>query len=222
VRDLGGLSCGDAALKPGRLVRASIIGTLTPAGRAAVREHGIRTVIDLRGDDEVAETPSPYRGGMTYRHVPFTSARMMALHDAAHAGTLPEELRRIAVPGGGLAEAVGAIAGAEPGILLHCVAGRDRTGIVIATLLSAIGVPEQEIVADYVASDDELVAEYERFKSANPDRATAVDEGVAKRAWVMSETLDALREAFGGGAAYLHLAGVQPEQVDAIRAKLTT
>src|SRR5205085_4801425 len=127
VRDLGGLTCGDTVLRRGRLVRASMIGTLTPAGRAAVRAHGIRTVIDLRGDDEVAESESPYRDGVTYRRVPFTSARMMALHDGAHRGALPEELRRIATPGGGLADAVGAIADAEPGILLHCVAGRDRT-----------------------------------------------------------------------------------------------
>jgi protein tyrosine/serine phosphatase len=221
VRDLGGLSCGDVVLQRGRLVRASIIGTLTGAGQAAVRGHGIRTVIDLRGDDEVAETASPYREGVTYRRVPFTSARIMALHDAAHAGTLSDELRRIAVPDGGLADAVGAIADAEPGILLHCVAGRDRTGIVVATVLAAIGVPDAEIVADYVASDDELETEYERFKAANPDRAAAVDDGVVKRAWVMEQTLVALREAFGGGAAYLRLAGVRPEQVAAIRAKLT-
>jgi protein tyrosine/serine phosphatase len=187
----------------GRVVRASIIGTLTPAGRAAMRAHGVRTVIDLRGDDEVAEAPSQYREGVSYRRTPFLSARIMALHHAAHDGTLPEELRRIAVPGGGLAEAVGALAEAEPGILLHCVAGRDRTGIVIATVLSAIGVPEAEVIADYVASDDELVEEYERFKAANPDRAADVDDGIAKRAWVMGQTLAALRDAFGGAASYL-------------------
>jgi hypothetical protein len=221
VRDLGGLSCGDGVLQRGRLVRASMIGSLTSAGRAAIRAHGIRTVIDLRGDDEVAETASPYREGVAYRRVPFTSARIMALHDAAHAGTLAEELRRIAAPGGGLANAVAAIAEGEPGILLHCVAGRDRTGIVIAAVLGAIGVPDDEIVADYVASDEELTAEYERFKTENPDRAAAVDAGILKRAWVMEQTLAVLREAFGGAAAYLGTAGVPAAQLDAICAKLT-
>lgn len=198
-----------------------MIGTLTPAGRAAVRAHGIRTVIDVRGDDEVAESASPFRDGVTYRRVPFTSARIMALHDGAHGGTLADELRRIAAPDGGLAEVIGAIADAEPGVLLHCVAGRDRTGIVIATLLSALGVADAEVVADYAASDDELVAEYERFKAENPDRAAAVDDGVAKRAWVMEQTLATLREEFGGAAAYLRTAGVPAEQLEAIRAKLT-
>ena len=44
---------------------------------------------------------------------------------------------------------------------------------------------------------------------------------VRKRAWVMAQTLDALRESFGGAAAYLRAAGVRPEQLDAIRSKLT-
>jgi protein-tyrosine phosphatase len=205
----------------GRLVRASAMGELSAAGLDAMRRHGIRTVIDLRGDDEVAEIPSPFRAGLTYRRVPFMSARIMALHRSAHDGTLPDELRTIAVRGGGLAEAVAAIAEAEPGIVLHCAAGRDRTGIVVAMVLSAIGVPDAEIVADYVASDDALVEEYDRFKAANPDRAAEVDAGIAKRAWVMGETLRALRDAFGGARAYLELAGVQPTHLDAIRAKLT-
>jgi len=197
------------------------MGDLSDTGRAAMRAHGIKTVIDLRGDDEVAEIPSPFRAGLTYRRVPFMSARIMALHRAAHDGSLPDELRTIAVRGGGLAEAVAAIADAEPGIVLHCAAGRDRTGIVVAMVLSAIGVPDAEIVADYVASDDALVEEYERFKTANPDRAAEVDAGITKRAWVMGETLRALRDAFGGAKAYLELAGVQPAHLDAIRAKLT-
>ena len=220
VRDLGGLQCGDGVVRRGRLVRSSIIGTLTPKGRAAMLAHGVRTVLDLRGDDEAAETPSPYREGVTYRHVPFNSLRMFALHRAAHDGTLPDVLRAIAVPGGGLADAVGAIADAEPAIVLHCTAGRDRTGLVVAVVLAAIAVPDAEIVADYVASDDALVEEYERFKAAHPERAADLDDGVAKRGWVMVETLATLRESFGGAAEYLHLAGVPPRQLAAIRAKL--
>lgn len=197
-----------------------MLGELSPAGREALRAHGVRTVLDLRGDDEVADAASPFREAPTYRRVPFTSARIMALHRAAHAGTLPDELRRVAVGGGGLAEAVAAIAEGEPGIVLHCTAGRDRTGIVVATVLAAIGVPDAEVVADYVASDDELVEEYARFKAANPERAAEVDEGIAKRAWVMAEVLSTLRESFGGAAGYLALAGVRPEQLAAIREKL--
>jgi len=221
VRDIGGMRCGNGVIKTGRLVRGSTLGALTPDGRSAMRKFGIRTVLDLRGDDEVAAVPSPFAEGATYQRIPLNSMRMMALHDAAHAGTLVEELRAIAVAGGGLAEAVAALAAADPPIVLHCMAGRDRTGLVVALVLAAIGVPDEDIVADYVASDSALQDEYKRFKSANPDRAVAVDTAVAKRAWVMTETLRTLREIFGGAARYLVVAGARTDDITSIHAKLT-
>jgi protein-tyrosine phosphatase len=185
-----------------------------------VRAHGIRTVIDLRVDEEIVETPSPYREGTTYRHAPFTVGRTMGLHRAAAEGTMADELRRLAAPDGGLATAIRAIAEAEPGIVLHCMAGRDRTGIVVAITLAAIGVPDEEIVADYVASDAELEPDYIRFKEQNPDRAADVDAGVERRAFTMGEVLTTLRSAFGGAAAYVRSAGVTQAELDTIRAKL--
>ena len=185
-----------------------------------MRAHGIRTVIDLRTEEEIAETPSPFRDGLTYRHAPFTAARTMGLHRAAVDGTMSDELRRLAVPGGGLAIAVGAIADSEPGMVIHCLAGRDRTGIVVAVVLSAIGVPDEEIVADYVASDVELADDYVRFKGENLDRAADVDAAIERRAWTMGEVLTTLRLAFGGADQYLQTAGVSAAQIDAVRAKL--
>jgi protein tyrosine/serine phosphatase len=220
VRDLGGLSCGDSTVQRGRLVRASMFGTLSPAGREAMRAHGIRTVIDLRTAEEIAEAPSPFRDGLTYRHAPFIAARTMGLHRAAVDGTMSDELLRLAVPGGGLATAVGAIADSEPGMVIHCLAGRDRTGIVVAVVLSAVGVPDAEIVADYVASDAELADDYVRFKGENPDKAAEIDAAIERRAWTMGEVLVTLRLAFGGAGTYLQTAGVSAAQVDAIRAKL--
>ena len=197
-----------------------MIGTLSPAGRDAVHSHGIRTVIDLRTAEEIAETPSPFRDGLTYRHAPFTAARTMGLDRAAVDGTMSDELRRLAVAGGGLATAVAAIAESEPGIVIHCLAGPDRTGIVVAMTLAAIGVPDDEIVADYVASDAELAEDYVRFKSLNPDKAEAVDAAVERRAWTMGQVLATLALVFGGTRSYLSAAGVTPAQLDAIRAEL--
>jgi protein-tyrosine phosphatase len=220
ARDLGGLPCGDSALVRGRLARSSMIGTLSPAGRASVRAHGIRTVIDLRTLEELAQTPSPFRDGLTYRHAPFSAAQTMGIHRAALGGTMSDALRQLAAPGGGLAPAIAAIAESEPGILIHCLAGRDRTGIVVAVTLAAIGVPDEEIVADYVASDAELADDYVRFKSLNPDKASEVDAAVERRAWTMGEVLTTLRLAFGGARGYLATAGVTPAEIGAIRTKL--
>ena len=185
-----------------------------------MRAHGIRTVIDLRTDEEIAETPSPFRLGLAYRHAPFTAARTMGLDRAAVDGTMSDELRRLAVSGGGLVAAIGAIADSEPGMVIHCLAGRDRTGIVVALVLSAIGVPDPEVIADYVASDVELADDYVRFKGEHPDEAALVDAAVERRAWTMGEVLTTLRLAFGGADQYLRAAGISAAQIDAIRAKL--
>jgi protein tyrosine/serine phosphatase len=197
-----------------------MFGTLSPAGREAMVAHGIRTVIDLRSQEEVDETPSPFREGLAYRHAPFAAARTMGLHRAAADGTMSDELRRLAVPGGGLAAAVSAIAESEPGMVIHCLAGRDRTGIVVAVVLSAIGVPDEDIVADYVASDAELASDYVRFLAENPDRTAEVDAAIERRSWTMGEVLTALRLAFGGAGEYLRGAGATAAEIDAIRAKL--
>jgi protein tyrosine/serine phosphatase len=197
-----------------------VLGTLSPAGRDAMRAHGIRTVIDLRTAEEIVETPSPYRDGMVYRHAPFVAARTMGLHRAAVEGTMSDELRRLAVADGGLAAAVRAIAVSEPGMVIHCLAGRDRTGIVVALVLSAIGVADEEIVADYVASDAELADEYIRFKGLHPDSVADMDAAIERRAWTMGEVLTTLRLAFGGAETYLGTAGVAAVQLGSIRAKL--
>lgn len=198
------------------------MGSFTDTGRAAMRAYGIRSVIDLRGDDEVTALASPFAEGARYVRVPLNSMRLGSLHEAAHAGTLPDELRTIGSADGGLAAAVAAIARAEPCVLVHCVAGRDRTGMLVASVLAAIGVPDDDVVADYVASDEELRDEYARFKAANPDRALRVDEGIAKRAWVMAETLAAMRATFGDPTSFLAFAGVDPNDLVSIRAMLVS
>ena len=91
---------------------------------------------------------------------------------------------------------------------------------MVALTLAAIGVPDEEIVADYVASDAELADDYVRFKGLNPDKAADVDAAVERRAWTMGVVLTTLGLAFGGARGYLVTAGVPPQQVDAIRAKL--
>ena len=132
VRDLGGLSCGGSALARGRLVRSSMLGALSDAGRGSVRAHGIRTVIDLRTDAEIAESPSPFRDGPTYRHVPFTAAQTMGLHRAAAGGTMPEALRLLAVPGGGLGPAI------EPDKAAEIDAAIERRAWTMGELLATL------------------------------------------------------------------------------------
>lgn len=161
VRDLGGLRLtGGGMTRFGAVVRADDLARLTPAGWAALRAHGIRTVVDLRNDDgepDVARRPADV-----------TTVRVQ-LDDLADT-EFWEDCWSNELDGSPLyygpflerkpercAEAVAAVARAAPGgVVFHCGAGRDRTGLVSLLLLALVGVEPEEIAADYELSNKRL------------------------------------------------------------------
>ena len=185
-----------------------------------MRSHGVRSVIDVRGPDEIAERSSPYAPGTTYVNAHFVLGRTMQVDQAALAGTMPTELARLAGPESGLAAVVRAIARAEPGVMVHCVAGRDRTGFVVALVLAAVGVADDDIVADYVASDIELQPEYERYLAAHAEDEPNLRGAITRRAATMRSVLSALRAGYRDGAGYLRAAGVDEADIELLRSKL--
>ena len=155
-RDLGGLQTRDGReIRPGALVRARSLDDLGPDGWNELRVLGVRTLIDLRNDDERASAPSP--PGITALHLPLDSIEDREFWDewtaswrfgtpvyyAPHVARFPE--RSLAV--------LEAIADARPGgVLFHCMGGRDRTGMIAMLTLTLVGVPPEEIAADYELS----------------------------------------------------------------------
>lgn len=166
ARDLGGMQRMDGSLTPAAVfVRAEALDRLSEAGWAALREIGVRTVIDLRRPEEATGAAPPdmllmrvdLDGDDREFWEPFeTDGRWgTPLYYAAHLHQLPHRL----------AQVVQAIASAPEGaVLFHCGAGWDRTGLVAAFLLKAIGVTEDAAAADYLAS------------FANADAMTALHE----------------------------------------------
>jgi protein tyrosine/serine phosphatase len=217
VRDLGGLHCSGGVIRKGVLVRASTMGSLTTAGSAAIRAHGVKTVIDLRGPDEVMAMPSAFGTGLVYRNVHVDGEHTLKLHEHAIAGTMPDQLVDLARPGSGLRAALAAIAAADPAVVVHCQAGRDRTGIVVALLLAALGVADNDIVTDHCASDAELADEYARFRAEHPEVAADMAEHQGRRAWVIGELFAAIRAEHGHALHYLEFIGVRPPEVRRLR-----
>jgi protein tyrosine/serine phosphatase len=205
VRDLGGLSTEDGgATRFGALVRADSLSRLTQRGCLDAEGYGIRTIIDLRGDLEVSEDPSPFANHavIDVRHLSLdpndraynrsiSAHKEMGLpHMAAIlAGYLATSRDRIAE----IMRAVGEAP--EGGVLVHCAAGRDRTGLISALLLAVARVPAPTIVADYILS-------------------------FSTNAETMEETLGHLEIAYGGVEQYLIDARMHPEEIERVRARL--
>jgi len=154
VRDLGGLKTADGRrTRSGALVRSDSPDRLTPTGWDAVRAHGIRTIVDLRNEDEYGTTAWP--SGFDVVRLPLDGMEDdpefwqrwgsgpqfgTPLYYRPHLDHLPERSARV----------IAAIARAQPGgVLVHCVGGRDRTGQVAMLVLALIGVPPEAIAADY-------------------------------------------------------------------------
>ncbi len=110
----------------------------------------------------------------------------------------------------------------EGGVLIHCFAGKDRTGIVTALLLALAGVPRATIAADYVLSDSYLQPLYAELLAAVEDRSER--ERRAREYQSLPESilavLDHLDARYGGVAAYLRGAGVSDDQMERIRRRL--
>lgn len=146
-------------------MRADALEDLTADGWMALVAHGVRTVIDLRNDDEVGEDVAPRSADVTTIRIPLDVSEDREFWDVWQSGPqfgTPEyyrpHLERFPERS---AAVVAAVAQAEPGgVAVHCAGGRDRSGQVTMLLLSLVGVPPDIIATDYALSFDRLPARY--------------------------------------------------------------
>src|SRR5262249_3143757 len=159
VRDVGGLPTGDGGrIRVGALIRADDLHQLTPEGLDALRAHGARPVLDLRRSEEIGRLPSPLADDPIYRWTPFVDEVADRDRDPdSEPDTLAIYLGSVRRNAGHIVAAFQALADAPPGpVVVHCVAGKDRTGILVALALRVAGVPAEQVAADYAASDERV------------------------------------------------------------------
>lgn len=192
------------------LLRTAALDALTATGAEQLRRLGVGTVLDLREESERGTTtPLPTRS------LPLYSPDGPPLRGSIHtvyAGLLRER-------GPAIARAVAAIADAEGAALVHCSAGKDRTGLVVALALLVAGHDVEEVVADYALSGA-LIAPSRRPQLAHlePLDAESLELHLDSPAAAMRAAL-AIVDEFGGPHAYLLKHGVTPEQLAALADK---
>nr|WP_237211328.1 MULTISPECIES: tyrosine-protein phosphatase [Rhodococcus] len=163
LRDLGGLALTDGGrTAAGVLYRGDACYT-GDVVRGLLAERPPTTVVDLRSDAE--------RGHRTYTWPDGTHVHRLSLHaDAAPGGRtglgLAELYGRVVDVAAPLfAGLVPVVARAAGPVLVHCTAGKDRTGLAVAVLLLAAGVEPQAVVDDYVATDTNMPRLYRRWEA---------------------------------------------------------
>lgn len=225
ARDLGGLpTVGGDATARGEVFRSALLTYVTPAGWACARDAGVASVIDLREPVEVSNDggPPPLPDGIAWRNVPlddFSSDRTFwapFMDDGRYSTPLyyPAFLR---AKSSNVAAAFTALAAAPGGVVVHCAAGRDRTGLIAALLLRLAGVEPGALSVDYALSTPALVPLWLRAGRQDPT------EAIARTLRAFGTTgpkalLDAVGEL--DVRSYLLDAGVLVEDVDSLAARL--
>lgn len=225
VRDVGGYPADGGTTRWATLLRSDALHRLDSAGRARLAELGLRTVIDLRDPGERQAAPDALNGlDVDVRHLPVMGGRL----DTSQPLHLESEaMYRLFVDegGGALAGAVAALArpGALPG-LVHCMVGKDRTGLVIALALTAVGVDEAVVVQDYALTSefftDDLLAQARTRLAAAGLSPELVESTLGCPPELMAVTLAHVRDRYGSVLEYLERHGVEQATVEALKRNL--
>jgi protein-tyrosine phosphatase len=235
------------AVVPGVLLRSDNLQALSSQDvQRLVEDHGLEVVLDLRTDVELAlEGPGPLTEESRVRiehHSLYPSRGNTDLDiDTIKPGTHPwGELTRgdfddepavvrsylgyIHSRPDSVVSAIREIAHADGAVLVHCAAGKDRTGVVVALALDASGVPRELITSDYLATAERIDQIIARLVSSETYRAELEGHDPQDHAPVpgtMERVLELVDERQGGAAAFLAAHGLKDSELELLRSRLT-
>ncbi|MEZ4657859.1 MAG: tyrosine-protein phosphatase [Caldilineaceae bacterium] len=223
IRDIGGYPTGDGRATRWRtFLRADALHRLPPASQQALIDYGVRTIIDLRSEQECGQAPNVFVSAqrVRYLHVPLFDGGA-PLADRLAPPNVADIYRQILEWRQSAVKAVfDALTDNTFPVLVHCTAGKDRTGLIAALMLGLAGVDDATIAEDYALTThyaaglfDELraravaagrdMATFEHFLEANPESMLSV--------------LAYVHETYGGVAGYLKHIGITKMQIHYLR-----
>ena len=204
-------------------VRSDNVSYLTPDGVMAMWNFGVTHVIDLRSESEASKFPSPFAApdyGPEYVHRPLVDDAL-----APELAEIPSMSDRYLLMldrrQQGIARIFEAMSQVDGPVVFHCYAGKDRTGLVAAMVLSLAGVHSDAIAADYSETDLHLADRYEEWlAAAPPERLDAMrDELRCPPEWILG-ALDHLDRRWGGVEPYLLAGDLEPAAIERLQQKL--
>ena len=230
-RDLGGLPViGGGHVQPGLLYRSATPQFLTADDvEHLVTALGLKLVIDLRFVGEAAAEGNGRLGEAVARrvHLPVVGAGGDVIGNAVLAGTRDllagHYASYVEHDAGVFVSVIHALAAVDgTPALVHCAAGKDRTGVAVALLLSGLGVPEEAIIADYARTAEQMPALLRRLSGTStygPSLAAQDpdDPMTTARPQTMRAFLEWVTATHGSPTALLLAAGLEPDALAVVR-----
>ncbi len=227
---------GGGALAGAKLFRSAQLASITPDdARVMTSQLGIRAIYDIRNEWEVLGAPEPYVvGAKTIQLEPMTTRRRKSAHERFAAGVIgeygePEErmvanYRRYVQEYPLLGRALRALAAEQVPALIHCVNGKDRTGVISAVIMKACGAHNDDIMQDYLLTNEinavAIQAEADELSAGMSAHELAILMSFleARPAYVRA-FFDEINQQFGSFDAYLaHGVRLTPLQQEKLRA----
>jgi len=227
-RDLGGYPTSDGRrLRWRTLYRSDALHALSPIDVTRLREELATTdIVDLRSSFELANDGRGLLEGepIEFHHIPlFDSRARPANHDAAMQLSLGERyIGLMEVARDPIARVIETLACSRGGAVYHCAAGKDRTGVISAVLLGALGVPDDLIVADYALSSENIEAIIERvlkMKGYEDTLKEMPEDTLHAKPETMETVVANVASQYGSMSGYLREIGVVNATLEALRAK---
>lgn len=234
LRDIGGYVTSDGrSVKWRTLLRGDALHAVDEEGRTFLLDFGLRTQVDLREEAERTVAPTQLQAPIRVVEIPifsYLAPHLMAAGEVPSGRPGPMSLEEtyswlIANRGDVFVAVVRELL--QPGALpavINCTAGKDRTGLVVAIVLSAIGIPEETIAADFSATSlflddairDEILA---RLGTSGHDENRIKNMFTCEPALILG-ALEQLRTEYGDATSYLAQHGLSTGELDDLRTLL--
>jgi protein-tyrosine phosphatase len=242
-RDVGGLPTQNgSALRPGLIFRSEGPASFDQSHRDELAALHLKLICDLRSDIEREAAPNDWAGSTRLLNLSVTDElrsdpgkawkELLARDPSAEAVKRSYLRTYAAIPGAllpNLRELIEAIADGETPVLIHCTAGKDRTGVLMAILLKALQVPEEVVVADYLRSGvyaenlravDGMQERFEGNFGFRPDDAF-IDALIGVHLEYLDAAMAALESEWHSMDGYLDAAGIDSDLLDRYRKAMT-
>lgn len=216
TRDIGGYPAGNkkyTAYK--KFFRSDVIEKVSNDDINLLSENNITTIIDLRNDEEVKKRPSAFLNNKAFHYY----------HCKIYGdGRIPDKSEDVAPSYFEMVEEeksmlkiMRVMANAEGSVLYHCTAGKDRTGVVSALLLSLAGASDADILADYIISQAYYYPMIQKYYKENPEIPIEI---LTPRIEYMIGFLDLFYKNYHSAEEYLSKIGLTNLEISNLKKKL--
>jgi protein-tyrosine phosphatase len=217
ARDLAGLRGAHGPIPPDRLLRTADLSRATAADKDVLARHDVKLDLDLRTPGEVARRPDAIAGDPRF-HYENVSLVGSEETDVASITSLGDwYIGMLARKQPEFRQTFQRIAAQKDGaVLVHCTAGKDRTGMVVAILLDLAGVDRATIAQNYALSAKNIESMARPLIEKDPKLTVVLGSPPAD----MMRFLEVLDTQYGGGRGYLHMIGVSDADIEALSKRL--